>query len=415
MNHLKATVAALFAVFLFVSGNVAQATAEGTEQSLLSFSSGAFVIQKPAEYGGIWSGFWLLDENPKIGWASAKGKIENNIWVIELAEKTLLKLVEFDTAGIDGKGRGAKDVVLEISDEGLDKGYQKIAEFTLADAVDGQRFPVASAVPGRWLKLTVKNNHGAKDYTELMDFRGYGDQLTKTSFPEASGTYATNFNDFHLRQQGTAVTGCYEYKDGLLNGGIEGRILKFTWQERERKGPAIFIFSQDGKQFFGVYWLEGNEKNAGGIWTGNRKSAAIGSCPHWSGGAQEQMSKELQSSGRVRLYGINFDVDSAVLRSESIPTLDKIAGMLKADGGLRLTIEGHTDSSGTGERNQVLSLKRAESVRSYLVAAGIVGDRLKAEGFGSSKPVSANTTALGKAQNRRVELVKQDEGTSINK
>lgn len=408
MNHIRTKTAAILTFFWLISGSAMHAIATETEQSLVSFSSGAFVSLKPAEHSERWSGFWILDEKPITGWASPKGKTENHVMVIELAEKTLLNQVEFDTARIDGKGRGAKDVVLEISDEGADKGYQKIAEVELADAVDNQKFPVLAAVPGRWLRLTIKNNHGAKDYTELMDFRGYGEQLTKTPFPEASGTYATNYKDFHLRQQGTAVTGCYEYKDGLLNGGIEGRVMKFTWQERDRKGPSIFVFSQDGTQFFGLWWPEGGYENSTGqIWTGKRKSTAIGSCPHWSGGAQEQMSKELASSGRVRLYGINFDVDSAVLRDESKPTLDKISDMLKADKGLRLTIEGHTDSSGTVEHNQTLSQKRAESVRSYLVAAGSTEDRLKAEGYGSSKPVSANTTSLGKAQNRRVELVKQ--------
>ena len=117
------------------------------------------------------------------------------------------------------------------------------------------------------------------------------------------------------------------------------------------------------------------------------------------------MTDELLEYGRVRLYGINFDYDSDVIRVESKPTLDKIAAMLKSEQDMQLIIEGHTDSDGTTEHNQVLSQKRAESVKSYLVNSGISSSRLFTEGYGESTPVAPNTTATGKAQNRRVELV----------
>ena len=109
--------------------------------------------------------------------------------------------------------------------------------------------------------------------------------------------------------------------------------------------------------------------------------------------------------GRVRLYGINFDYDSDIIRDESKPTLDKIVAMLKSEPTMQLIIEGHTDSDGTTEHNQILSQQRAESVKLYLTSTGISSSRLSIEGYGESKPVASNTTATGKAQNRRVELV----------
>ena len=72
---------------------------------------------------------------------------------------------------------------------------------------------------------------------------------------------------------------------------------------------------------------------------------------------------------------------------------------------MQLIIEGHTDSDGTTEHNQILSEKRAESVKLYLVSEGISSSRLFTEGYGESVPVAPNTTSTGKAQNRRVELV----------
>jgi outer membrane protein OmpA-like peptidoglycan-associated protein len=70
----------------------------------------------------------------------------------------------------------------------------------------------------------------------------------------------------------------------------------------------------------------------------------------------------------------------------------------------KLSIEGHTDSVGADDFNMTLSLKRSNSVKQYLESKGIAEARLTALGFGETKPVASNTTTLGKAKNRRVEL-----------
>jgi outer membrane protein OmpA-like peptidoglycan-associated protein len=73
--------------------------------------------------------------------------------------------------------------------------------------------------------------------------------------------------------------------------------------------------------------------------------------------------------------------------------------------GLRLQVEGHTDSIGTDEYNRRLSEQRAEAVRDYLVAQGISSEAITSSGFGKSEPVASNDTPEGRQQNRRVELV----------
>ena len=90
-----------------------------------------------------------------------------------------------------------------------------------------------------------------------------------------------------------------------------------------------------------------------------------------------------------------------------VPTLDKIVAMLKAKADWKITIEGHTDSTSTPQHNQDLSERRAASVKNYLQSAGIDPSRLKTAGFGDTKPVVKNDSELGRAQNRRVELIKQ--------
>jgi len=191
-----------------------------TDTSLVSFSSGALLVKKFPGYDSQWDNIWIIDENPKTGWCCPKGNILNNGCVIELAEKSVFERVEFDTGSIDGIGRGAKHIVIELSNDSPSEGFTQILSASLVDKKDHQSFPVIVDTFGKWIRLIIKNNHGSSDYTELMDFRAYGKQLTKTKLPDVSGTYKTNYNDFHIRQQGTSFTGCYEYEKGLLNGGV---------------------------------------------------------------------------------------------------------------------------------------------------------------------------------------------------
>src|SRR5262247_1512663 len=112
----------------------------------------------------------------------------------------------------------------------------------------------------------------------------------------------------------------------------------------------------------------------------------------------------------VNLGDVLFDTGRATLKPTAREQLSKLAGILLAyPGQLTLEIEGHTDSVGTDELNNKLSLDRAQSVSAYLTTAGVKAERVKAvRGFGKSKPVASNTTAAGRQMNRRVEIVIDD-------
>ena len=105
------------------------------------------------------------------------------------------------------------------------------------------------------------------------------------------------------------------------------------------------------------------------------------------------------------LTGVTFDNDQATLRPDAIAILDRAAFTLQQWGNVKVEVAGHTDSWSDDAHNLSLSQRRAETVRAYLVSRGVAADRLSARGYGESRPIADNATEIGRAQNRRVELV----------
>lgn len=101
---------------------------------------------------------------------------------------------------------------------------------------------------------------------------------------------------------------------------------------------------------------------------------------------------------------IQFDFNSAVLRTDAIQNLDHIASEMKKDVNARFMLNGHASSEGTAKHNMQLSIDRANSVKSYLVNAGIDGSRVTVKGFGATRPMVSNKKKAGRMKNRRVEV-----------
>lgn len=101
---------------------------------------------------------------------------------------------------------------------------------------------------------------------------------------------------------------------------------------------------------------------------------------------------------------ITFDLNQTSIRGGFTNTLESVALVLKEFNKTIIQIEGHTDSSGSDSYNQLLSERRAGSVRDFLLNQGIESNRTRAVGYGERYPISSNDTSAGREQNRRVEL-----------
>jgi len=107
----------------------------------------------------------------------------------------------------------------------------------------------------------------------------------------------------------------------------------------------------------------------------------------------------------VTMADILFATGKYDLAPGARESLAKLAGILLAHPGLKLAIEGHTDSTGSDDFNMKLSGQRADTVRNYLISQGLSPDNITAQGFGKADPVADNATADGRKQNRRVEII----------
>jgi outer membrane protein OmpA-like peptidoglycan-associated protein len=107
----------------------------------------------------------------------------------------------------------------------------------------------------------------------------------------------------------------------------------------------------------------------------------------------------------VSMSDVVFDTGAYTLKPAAKEKLAKISGIVQSHPGLRLEVEGFTDNVGSEETNQVLSDKRAEAVRQYLVQQGVNSSTITAHGFGEDRPVASNDSSTGRQMNRRVEMI----------
>ena len=114
--------------------------------------------------------------------------------------------------------------------------------------------------------------------------------------------------------------------------------------------------------------------------------------------------QKIKVGSGIVLHNVFFDTDQATLKDESFTELQKLVIFLTKNKEVTIEISGHTDNTGSAERNAELSQERAEAVKSYLIKQGIDASRLNAMGYGASAPIADNATEEGRAENRRTEF-----------
>ncbi|SMG57067.1 OmpA family protein [Paraburkholderia susongensis] len=288
------------------------------------------------------------------------------------------------------------------------------------------RAPLQQPVTAKFLRLTLSSPpEQAPNGIGLSRFSAYGTPGAARSVRQVAGLYhfPLNFGSSGyvlLQQQGASVEGCYFESQGsdpvrvsqvlgTIVGGIEqGGYLRLTRNEQQSKlgTPGIMAFSPDGKQAFSaLFTADAHTFSSVAESPGERVGASNLTCDP-SGKPSDAVASQLEQTGHVQLYGVNFDLDKSTLRADAKPVLDRMATLLKTHADWKIEVAGHTDSTGEDAHNMKLSQDRADAVAQYLKSAGVTST-LTSKGYGSTQPLVPNTTDALRAQNRRVELVKQ--------
>jgi outer membrane protein OmpA-like peptidoglycan-associated protein len=303
------------------------------------------------------------------------------------------------------------------------------ADFPNASAVGPDvtlRGALQQPVKASYLRLTLSSAPDDAPYgIGLARFSAYGTPGQAAAVRQVAGLYhfPLNFGSSGyvlLEQHGAGVDGCYfesQASDpirvaqvlGTIVGGIDaGGYLRMTRnaQQSNTATPGIMVFSPDGKQVFSaLFKADAHTFSSVEESAGERVGPTSLTCDA-TGKTSDATAAQLEQTGHVQLYGVNFDLDKSTLRADAKPVLDRMAALLKQHADWKIEVAGHTDSTGGDAHNMALSQARAESVEQYLKDAGVTST-LSAKGYGSTEPLVPNTTDVLRAQNRRVELVKQ--------
>ena len=223
------------------------------------------------------------------------------------------------------------------------------------------------------------------------------------------------------RESSVEISGRYlnkSFEDAILNAGgvkvFEGNLTK---EQKDKYKELATYGGSNGSldiwnEVVAMYVIrrhEGNVYIAMEKATGNSTSIQIVQEKAFEQTIQKVTSAEIENdllnSGKSVLQ-INFDTDRATLKTDGLETVQEIIKVLRDNPELKIAINGYTDNSGGKEHNQKLSKDRASTVKKEILKAGIGADRLTSAGFGQENPVATNDTEEGKAQNRRVELLK---------
>ncbi|HBL17640.1 MAG: hypothetical protein A2X36_14680 [Elusimicrobia bacterium GWA2_69_24] len=121
--------------------------------------------------------------------------------------------------------------------------------------------------------------------------------------------------------------------------------------------------------------------------------------------AEEEFQELQRKIERKEIPPIEFEFNKAVLKPQSKVALEMVADLMFRHTDLKLMVFGHTCDVGSDEYNLWLSQKRAQAVKSYLVQLGVMGEYIKAKGFGKRKPIAPNDCEENRKKNRRVEFI----------
>lgn len=268
-------------------------------------------------------------------------------------------------------------------------------------------YPINTAGNELYFVLAADSKHG---YYASSKKEGYGEQdIYRIKMPESS---ATNVVAKHaakpdtapdkIRNSLTVLSGTVlEKKTGRPLEArvtlIDNRSGETVKQTRSRKADGGFLVIMKSGRSYGI----SIEKEGYLFHSGHFN---IPASENYQEVHKKIHLKPVDVGSKVVLNNIFFDLDQAVLKDASKAELERVYQVLDKNPGLKVQVNGHTDSQGTEQYNRKLSEQRAKAVVNYLVNKGIDKERLTYKGYGASEPAADNNSKAGRKKNRRTEI-----------
>lgn len=242
-----------------------------------------------------------------------------------------------------------------------------------------------------------------------------GGRSAAAAAPQGAGGQG---NEFVLRESEAAARGAQGAKGSKIKPTRTEAAMRFVVVEKDKgpvKGVVIVLTAEGGNR----YYTE--ETDAEGqaevlVPVGQKYELTYLSLGRKDIAASVSVSNEPNQNVKLTLRfkrqpppppfvlkGVTFDTGKATIRAESFPRLDIIVEFMRLKKSARIEIAGHTDNVGNPRTNKVLSEKRAQACRAYVISKGIDGSRITAVGHGDQRPVAGNDTEEGRQDNRRIE------------
>jgi outer membrane protein OmpA-like peptidoglycan-associated protein len=247
------------------------------------------------------------------------------------------------------------------------------------------------------------------DYALLGHMPGYvaNDPPTKRNFDKKDFTVQQGDDTPTVSVEGATFETAYTLADGAATAS--DLAIQQNYRDALNRLGAQILFANsrnttarlehDGRTIWVKVYSQETEID---LTTVEEKAFAASIAPPTASTLKSALDKD----GHVALY-INFDFGKATIKPDAKPVLDQVVSVLQSNPALKLEVDGYTDDIGSRDANVKLSQDRAAAVVAALGKAGIATSRLSSGGFGPDKPIGDNTTAEGRARNRRVELVKR--------
>ncbi|AHG40993.1 flagellar motor protein MotB [Pseudomonas syringae CC1557] len=286
---------------------------------------------------------------------------------------------------------------------------------------DAGSLPVSSAPLGDFPYIALPSGYVAGATPDIADFDQVpfwtGDRLQpvegKVWSAHIDAAQGKTFSDLELERNIEAVVtalGGKKIFDGKLTEAATQKIEEWPRNVASKYNSGLGDIWNNPAQVFVVHradrdiWIHlCSYQFGGGLLIAETKPLQVTA----SLLPASELKTQIDKNGKVALH-VNFATDKTDVLPDSQPQIAQVAQLLKDDAALKLAVNGYTDGIGDPAHNKTLSEGRAKAVVAAITARGIEADRLLAVGFGDANPVADNTTEAGKAQNRRVELVKQD-------